>query len=611
MAQSRPIGATTSPHGVEYRVWAADHSAVSVVITSPSSGDRTLPLSPEGDGYFAGTDLPGQPGDRYAFCLGESPDRVPDAASRFQPDGVMGASEVIDPNDFRWKDHSWKRPPLRGRTIYELHIGTFTAEGSYRSTIGRLDELVRLGINTIELMPLGDFPGRWNWGYDGVLPYAPARCYGRPNDLRALVDAAHQRGLAVILDVVYNHLGPVGNHLPRYSKNYLHSERSSPWGQSLNFDGPDSGPVRRFFVQNAAYWIDEFHIDGLRLDATHAVHDTSPQHLFAAVAAAATERGAFTIAEDERNDALIISPQGARAWKVDGVWADDFHHSVRVALTGDRHSYFAAYRGGGSELAEILDHGWLYRGQPFLNRKEPRGTEGKHLPPRSFVHCIDNHDQSGNRALGERLAQLSDPAAYRAAAMLLCLSPYTPMFFMGDEWAASSPFCFFTDHPGEIGEKMGYYRRQEFAAQGPEVLGRMPEPQAESTFQASRLNWDERALPKHAQILALHREALALRNAHAHFQSPDRSEWSVQSFRDTVALRWKTPAGDWLLLVILRSRAPESVPAAIAAVRPGKSWKGVLSSEDPRFGGAAQEGPFGPDGSMLAAGPGAVLYREG
>jgi len=399
----------------------------------------------------------------------------------------------------------------------------------------------------------------------------------------------------VIVDVVYNHLGPIGNYLPRYSGAYLHAERSSPWGQSFNFDGANSAPVRNFFISNAAYWIDEFHADGLRLDATHAVHDESPQHLFAAVAEVAASRGAFTIAEDERNEARVIALQGQGAWKVNGVWADDFHHSVRVALTADRHSYFAAYTGSGAELADILNHGWLYRGQKFLDRPEPRGTESRHLPASAFVHCLNNHDQSGNRALGERLCQLTSPAGYRAAVVLLCLTPYTPMFFMGDEWGASTPFFFFTDHPGEIGEKMGMYRRKEFAAQGPEVLARMPEPQAESTFQRSHLNWEERSAPEHASVVALHRAALTLRREHPHFQNPARGVWSAEAQGDVVEVRWAVPGGDWLLRVKLKPTV-DGANAPGPRVPPG--YRCVLSSEELRFGGGGADDEF--DGPFAA-----------
>jgi maltooligosyltrehalose trehalohydrolase len=595
---------------VEYRVWAPDHRQVAVVIGHDSAHVRIFPLAADRDGYFAGTDPEGKAGDRYGYRLGDHPDRVPDVASRFQPEGVDGPSAVIDVESYRWSDSDWRKPPFAGRTIYELHVGTFSPEGTFRGAAALLPKVVELGVNTIELMPLADFPGRWNWGYDGVFPYAPARCYGHPDDLRALVDAAHRLGLAVIVDVVYNHLGPIGNYLPRYSSHYLHAERSSPWGQSFNFDGVNSEPVRNFFVQNAAYWIDEFHADGLRLDATHAVHDDSPQHLFAAVAEIAASRGAFTVAEDERNEAREISLQGQGAWKVNGVWADDFHHSVRVALTGDRHSYFAAYTDSTAELADILNHGWLYRGQKFLDRPEPRGTEARHLPAAAFVHCIDNHDQSGNRALGERLCQLTSPEAYRAAVVLLCLTPYTPMFFMGDEWAASSPFLFFTDHPGEIGEKMGLYRRQEFAAQGPEVLAKMPEPQAESTFRSSHLRWEERSGPSHAPVLALHQAALALRREHAHFQNPERSVWSASAQGERVELRWKVEGGDWLLLVSLKPSA-SGLPSEASAkeggrARPG-NWECVLSSEETRFGGSTT---LPSDNTLRLAGPFAVLLRQ-
>jgi len=442
-----PVGAHVTGDGVRYRVWAPERAQVLVAIGGKRKPLRSVELVRGADGCFTGHDPAGGEGDLYRFVFDDGT-LVPDIASRFQPLGVFGPSQVVDPGRYRWQTPDWRRPPFRGRVIYELHVGTFTRRGTFRALIEHLDHLAGLGVNTIELMPVADFPGRWNWGYDGVMLFAPARCYGKPDDLRVLVDAAHARGLAVVLDVVYNHLGPEGNHLPQYSERYFHPERTSPWGPTFNFDGDGSRQVRNFFIQNALYWLDEFKIDGLRLDATHAVKDDSAIHFFAEVAAAVHSRGAFTIAEDERNQVAVLTEQEAGGWGVDAVWADDFHHTVRVALTGEQESYLGSYVGTPDEWIETLAHGWLYRGQFYAHWKKARGTDSAHLSPERFVFCLSNHDQVGNRPLGERLHAVVSPEAYRAVSVLLCLSPYTPMLFMGQEWGAHHAILLFYGSTG-------------------------------------------------------------------------------------------------------------------------------------------------------------------
>ncbi|HEY3757955.1 MAG TPA: malto-oligosyltrehalose trehalohydrolase [Opitutaceae bacterium] len=610
MSGREPIGASIRPGGgVTYRVWAPDHTRLEVAIGEDAPAlQRTIAMVRDASGVFEACDPMGRAGDLYGFRIDGDESRAPDPSSRFQPRGVLGPSEVIDPSAYEWKRAHWHRPSAYGRVIYELHVGTFTPDGTFAAAIAKLDAVAALGVNTIELMPLGDFPGRWNWGYDGVMLYAPARCYGRPDDLRALVDAAHGRDLAVVLDVVYNHFGPVGNPLPRYSRRYNHEEKESPWGRSFNFDGEQSEEVRRFFAGNAAYWLDEFRFDGLRLDATHAIHDESRRHILAEIAARAAERGAFTIAEDERNEAsLVLEPPKGGAG-LSAVWADDFHHSVRVALTGDRHSYFAGYTGECAENAEILQHGWLYHGQIFPPTGQPRGTPADRLAPESLVYCINNHDQTGNRALGERLAGLTTPAAYRAAAVLLCLAPYTPMIFMGDEWGASTPFLFFSDHPGEVGEKMAFYRKREFAAQPPDVLARMPDPQAESTFRASKLDWDERNDAAAGALLKLHCDALRLRSQHRHFQNPPRDSWSAAAAGGAVLLRWRGSGAEWLLICALQPRAGGPVDHPMAQPPAQSKWMPVINSDDPAYGGERRVEIA--SGAPVLTGPAAVLYRQ-
>ncbi len=598
---------------MRYRVWAPDHAAVSVRVVEGNAGPREVELGREADGHFVGVDPRGRPGDLYRFVLGEEGAALPDPASRFQPQGVEGPSQVVDPSAFAWRASRWRRPAWRGRVIYELHVGAFTREGTYAAAARRLDALADLGVNTLELMPLADFAGARNWGYDGVMPFAPARCYGAPDELRAFVDAAHARGLAVALDVVYNHLGPCGAVLGRYAACYFHRERHTIWGQGFDYTAP---PVRAFFLENARMWLDEYRFDGLRLDATHTMDDASRTHLVAEIAALAHERGAFVIAEDDRNEARVITPTEEGGWGVDAVWADDFHHTVRVALTRQREAHFASFSGEMAEIVRTLRAGWLYEGQHAPHRGAPRGTPAGDRPPERFVHSISNHDQVGNRPLGERLHDSIAPEAYRALSMLLCLTPYTPMLFMGQEWASGSPFLFFTDHPIHVGAGIAEGRRREFAHYGAHydarTLARMPDPQDEATFRACQLDWEERARPSHAEVLALYRACLRLRAGHGIFQNPSRELWRVeQAAENMIALRWRDPGGDWLLLVGL-APGRSSVPTrGLVACGSGRAWRRALSSNDAAFGGDGPGAAPRIEADLVVfATPGALLLRE-
>lgn len=533
-------GAHVHRDGVSYCVWAPDHREATVRVRKPDGRPAVdLPLEPRGEGYFCGEDPNGAAGDRYAFLLDDDAP-LPDPASRFQPEGVHEWSECVDPTRYRWQTEGWRRPAWTGQSIYELHVGTFTPQGTFRAAIDKLEHVASLGVDAVEIMPVADFPGQRNWGYDGVALYAPARCYGRPDDLRALVDAAHARGLAVILDVVYNHFGPDGNYLGRFSGSYFHPERHTPWGQAFNLDGPNSRPVRDFFLGNAAYWLDEFRFDGLRLDATHAILDESPRHLLAELADVSH---------------VLRRPDGTGA-QIDAVWADDFHHQVRVTLTGVQEAYFKSYGGSSDEIADTLIHGWFYRGQPYPFWKgRPKGEATEHLPPGAFVFCIENHDQVGNRALGERLEHLIGPAAFRAASALLCLSPHPPLIFMGQEWSASSPFLYFTDHGGELGALVSEGRRKEFAAAGlnqglkPEDV---PDPQALSTFTRSKLAWDELRLSPHATVLALYRECLRHRAEWLQRVAADRTCWTAVALERAEAIRYRCMDTERLVVTSLK-----------------------------------------------------------
>jgi maltooligosyltrehalose trehalohydrolase len=598
-AESRKPGAHIVPEGVRYCAWAPGKHQAEVV---RPGGERVLALAPAGDGYFEGLDPHGKAGDLYKFRLGGDVG-FPDPLSRFQPEGVHGSSMVIDPSTYLWRhDGGWRKLSLDALVIYELHVGTFTQGGTFLSAIEKLGELVELGITAIELMPLADFPGRWNWGYDGVALYAPSRAYGKPDDLRALVDAAHGLGLSVILDAVYNHLGPDGNYLGAYTPEYFNPAHKTPWGDALNFDGPHCGPVRDFFRGNAAYWMDEFHFDGFRLDAVHAIMDDSPRHILSEIAEAIHERGGFVFAEDERNEARLATPEQEGGIGLDGVWADDFHHSVRVALTGEREAYLRDFTGSADELRDIIENGWHYRGQVSPNHKKPRGTPCAQLPPRSFCYCISNHDQVGNRAFGERLSAVCSPAAYRAASALLCLVPYTPLIFQGQEWAASTPFLYFTDHNAELGRLVTEGRRKEFQGFGAFTdeasVKRIPDPQAESTFLASKLRWQEAAADIHAGVRALYREALRLRREEPALREHARSQWHVLDFGEgKLALRFHSPDSASRCVVLCnlsdRKSTPEENSVRDLLLHPhlaagaGEKWELIFDSNAAQFQGAA------------------------
>jgi malto-oligosyltrehalose trehalohydrolase len=583
-----PQGAEVIDQGVRYRIWAPEKKKVEVEVLHSASGKRRIvPMIPEGAGYFHGIDKDGRAGDGYKFRLdGEA--SFPDPASRWQPDGVHGLSMVIDPRAYAWQDAGWRRPQFRDLVLYELHVGAFTHAGTFHAAIEKLPALHELGVNAIQLMPVADFPGDRNWGYDGVALYAPARCWGHPDDLRALVDAAHRHGIAVVLDVVYNHLGPDGNYLGQFSRFYFTEKHKTPWGAAINFDGEHNGPVRSFFVSNAVYWLDEFHIDGLRLDATHAIIDESPKHVVEEISDAAHARGAFSIAEDERNLANVVAhkPEGCA---LDAVYADDFCHSIQVALGDPR--FRDDFDGSPAEIADELRHGWHYRGQTSKRAGgRRRGMECAHLAPERFVYCTSNHDQVGNRAFGERLNHLASPEAYRAASALLLLAPYTPMLFMGQEWAASTPFLYFTDHNEELGKRVAEGRRKEFARfaefSDPALAAKIPDPQRVETFEKSKLTWAEIDDAAHAGVRALYRECIRLRASVPVFRPQSRENWKVADL-GVVALRFDGGAQDWLVLADLAgSTRGVLADEDFCRLRPGKRWTRALSSNEKRFGGA-------------------------
>jgi len=586
--------------------------APAVFLHLESSATRRR-LAAEAPGLFADV-VPGvRAGDRYRLEI-EGRGIFPDPASRYQPQGVHGPSEVIDPR-FNWTDEGWRGPDPADLAIYELHVGTFTPQGAFSAARERLPALVELGVTIVELMPLADFPGERNWGYDSAALFAPARCYGRPEDLRAFVNEAHRLGLGVLLDVVYNHLGPDGAYLPAFLPAFFSCEKS-PWGQAVNLDGAGSEWVRGFFLEHAATWVREYRLDGLRLDATHTLLDESARHLASEVAehvreiAATQDRRAIVIAEDERNLDRVVRPASEGGWGLDGLWADDFHHHVRRAIAGDSHGYYRDFSGTTPDIAETIRRGWFFIGQHSEHLGGARGTDPAGIPPRRFVFCIQNHDQVGNRAWGSRLNADVDVPTYLAATVLLLSAPETPLLFMGQEWAATAPFLYFTDHEPELGRKVTEGRRREFRAfpefADEESRARIPDPQAISTFEASRLNWDEASGEPHAGVRRLHQAVLALRRPGAPLARADDATARALD-EDTLEVLRGAMGTPGATTAVVRLRGSGSVRVG---------WRGsplpatLVTTEDPAYQRDARPIGIVNDATALTvtfARPGAVI----
>lgn len=584
------LGAIPDAEGTSFRVWAPRARNVEAVI----EGGPAVPLLAGAEGHHERHVGGVRPGALYRLRVdGAGP--FPDPASRFQPYGVHGPSQVVDPASYAWSDRDWPGLSLGDLVLYELHVGTFSPEGTFDGVREHLGHVASLGATAVELMPVADFPGRRNWGYDGVAPFSPARCYGAPDDLRRLVDEAHRLGLGVFLDVVYNHLGPDGNYLSSASPHYFTSRHRTPWGDALNFDDQDSDGVRAYFVENALHWIREYHIDGLRLDATHAIVDDSPRHILADIAERVhldAGRPALIVAEDDRNLAALVRPREEGGYGLDAVWADDLHHELRVALAGDKGGYFGDFSGSVSEIATTLRQGWLFTGQPS-KYWGPRGTDPAGVPLERFIVCLQNHDQVGNRALGDRLNHVVDPARWRAAVALLLLAPETPLLFMGQEWAASSPFLYFTDHEPSLGRLVTEGRRREFAKfEGfaePARRDRIPDPQALASFERSRLRWEEVGREPFASCLRLHGALLSIRREEVLRR---RSAFSIATTQeDALVLSY----GELEAAIRLRSSGEVRLPDSRGSRRI------LLTTEDP---------PFVPDPArpVLSSGAGAAVH---
>ncbi|MGF1579702.1 MAG: malto-oligosyltrehalose trehalohydrolase [Gemmataceae bacterium] len=550
------FGAWLEGDKTRFRIWAPGVERLDVVIYAQEDVKEVVPLEASGDGFFTACTDKAALGTRYKYRI-DGGEAFPDPASRYQSDGVHGPSIVHAPETYPWQDSEWPGVRYEDLVIYELHLGTFSPEGTFAGAMGKLQYLKDLGITAVELMPVADFPGDRGWGYDGVQLFAPARCYGTPEDLQRLVDHAHQLGLAVLLDVVYNHFGPDGNYLGVYGPHFESTKHKSPWGARLNFDGEHSDKVRDFFINNAIYWLDQFHFDGLRLDATQAIIDDSPQHFLAELTTRVREtlpdRKIHLIAEDPRNMARMLRPVAEGGYGLDGVWADDLHHQTRCLLAGDNEGYYQDFSGTTEDLATTIRQGWFFTGQESVYLGQPRGTDPTGLPPRAFLVCIQNHDQIGNRAFGERLHHQVDLAAYRAASAMLLFLPGTPLLFMGQEWAASTPFRFFADHNEELGKLVTAGRREEFkhfsAFSDPEKRETIPDPQAFETFKACRLLWDEVKSSPHAGILELYKKLLQLRRDEPSLYDSNAECVASAVNENALAIYRKATNGDSLLLV--------------------------------------------------------------
>ncbi|MCC2641394.1 MAG: 1,4-alpha-glucan branching protein [Nitrospira sp.] len=601
------LGARVTTEGVRFRCWAPKPASVDVVL---EAGGTVHALAREADGYWSGLVREASAGMTYRYRL-DGKHSYPDPCSRFQPDGPHGPSLIVDPDAFRWRDGAWRGVQMHGQVIYELHIGTFTPEGTFDSAIRQLDALQDLGITVIEIMPVAEFPGRWNWGYDGVGLYAPAHVYGDPQALKRFVDEAHLRGLAVILDVVYNHLGPDGNYLPAFSDDYFTDRYPNEWGQAINFDGPGSPAVREFFIQNACYWIEEYHLDGLRLDAVHAFHDAGPVHVIAelsqAARRAAGERSIILIAECEAQWVCTVQPIAQGGWGLDAVWSEDFHHASRVAATGRREGYYSDYHGMPQEFISCIKRAFLYQGQRYQWQGKPRGTVVTREPAEHFVFFIQNHDQIANQLRGDRLHAKTSPGVFRALTALLLLAPQTPMLFMGQEFAASAPFLFFVDFPS--GELAGLVHkgRKEFLAQfpsyaAPDAQAAMVDPSVPSVFERSKLDLSERE--RHAECLGLHRDLLRVRR-----EDPVIARQARELVDGAVIgpaaflLRYAGQDGDDRLLLVNLGADVNLRPAPEPLLAPpvSRSWSLAWSSDDSRYGGPGVIEPLTKEGWMLPA----------
>ncbi|MBY3303984.1 alpha-amylase family glycosyl hydrolase [Rhizobium laguerreae] len=576
-----PIGAEVDAGGVSFRLWAPARERCFLVIEGNSQHQMTA----EDGGYFC-LHLPGlDAGTRYQFHFGDADDLLADPASRFQPDGPSGPSVVVDPARYQWSDHDWQGMPAFGAALYEMHIGTFTREGTFAAAREKLERLRAIGINCLEVMPINEFEGEFGWGYDGTLLYAPTRLYGTPDDVRGFVDEAHRIGIGVILDVVYNHFGK-GERFCEFTPDYFTERYSNEWGKSINFDGPNSRGVREYVAKNAAYWIDEFHFDGLRIDATQALFDSSHDHIITVIAREARA------AAGQRQIYLDVGGHG-----LDALWNDDFHRSATVALTGRSEAYYHDHRGTAQELVSAAKYGCLFQGQRYDWQDKPRGTAGLDLKPWNFVHFLQNHDQVANSGTGARIGQITSPARLRALTALQLLGPQTPMLFQGQEFGSSSPFYYFADHQGEIADIVRQGRRS-FISQFPnlrdeELIRQLADPCARTTFEKVKLDWAE--WERNAALVLLHRDLLNLRQTNKAFsrQACARDGQMDGNILSSSAFLLRffagKPSDERILLINFgNDLVIDSLPDPLFAPPESHQWHLSWSSEDAAYGGSGR-----------------------
>ena len=574
-------------------------------------------LCADADGYFSGV-LPGLgAGVRYRLRLDEDERLYPDPASRYQPEGPHGPSQLVDPAAYRWRDRDWRGVSIAGCVVYEMHVGTFTPEGTWAAAAEKLPGLADLGVSVIEMMPVAEFPGRFGWGYDGVDLFAPTRLYGEPDDLRRFVDDAHALGIGVILDVVYNHLGPDGNFLGCFSPDYFTRKYQTEWGEALNFDGEHCREVRRFFTANAAYWIDEFHFDGLRLDATQSIFDDTKPHIIQEIGEAARRaagpRSILLIGENEPQDTGLVRPVEAGGYGLDALWNDDLHHSAMVALTGRSEAYYQDHAGAPQEFISAAKYGYLFQGQIYSHQGKRRGSPGLDLPPAAFVTFIQNHDQIANSDSGLRFHALCHPGLARALTAYILLSPGTPMLFQGQELWSSSPFFYFCDHNPELSKLVREGRIEfmsQFASVAEDVRLRMQlsDPGSEDTFMRSKIDWAEAT--RRADVIGLHRDLLRLRREDGVLSAQRRKGLDGAVLGpEAFVLRFFGPDHDDRLAVfnLGHDLIRPSIPDPLVGPPRGKLWDMIWSSEDVRYGGHGTPDLDTPSGWHLPACSAVVL----
>jgi maltooligosyltrehalose trehalohydrolase len=603
-------GARVDGEGTRFSVWAPNAKRVDVVL---DRGTRAVALEPRDGGVFEKQVAGVRAGADYRYRLDGGEPR-PDPASRWQPEGVHGPSRIVDPGAFRWTDGQWKGLEMADYVIYELHVGTFTPAGTFDSAIERLAELKALGLTAIELMPVAEFPGERNWGYDGVALYAPHSAYGGPEGLRRLVDAAHEHGLAVILDVVYNHVGPEGNYLPLYGPYFTETYRT-PWGPAVNYDGPDSSEVRRFVIENALYWVTEHHIDALRLDAIHGIYDFGAKHILQELVERVHEQGKAlgrrveVIAESDLNDPRVVRPPAVGGFGFDAQWSDDFHHSVHALLTGEDKGYYADF-GGVCALGKAIAERFVYDGRHSTHRRRVHGAPATDVSPDHFIISTQNHDQVGNRAAGERLTTLVSLEQQKLAAALLLLSPYVPMLFMGEEYGETNPFQYFVSHgDAKLVESVREGRKKEFESFG--WGDEVPDPQSDETFARSKLDWAKSDRSPHREVRALYRDLLRLRRQEPALRPGD----SAITVKHDDAKQWLTVEltpddGNALLALFNLGGSTPAIPVPDGS----ESWDALLSTDDPPYrapgGEPAGDAASGDDTITLPPYTAALYRRE-